>query len=113
MSGVGNVKLNIGKISEAKQRILNTAFSTTQPQLMTVEDKTINNKSILIPSFSTTSAIFNQHFMILKDLKKRIEGLKKAYLRQREEERAWELVDRILFILDTGVQYLDFPTTMI
>ena len=51
--------------------------------------------------------------MILKDLKKRIEGLKKAYLRQREEERAWELVDRILFILDTGVQYLDFPTTMI
>jgi hypothetical protein len=52
---------------------------------MTVEDKTITEKTILIPSFSTTSAIFNQHFMILKDLKKRIEGLKKAYYRQREE----------------------------
>jgi hypothetical protein len=47
----------------------------------------------------------------LKDLRKRIEGLKKAYIKQREEERAWELVDRIITILDTACRYLDFPTT--
>jgi len=33
---------------------------------------------------------------VLKDLKKRIEGLKKAYVKQRDEERAWELVERII-----------------
>lgn len=109
IAGVPKVKLNIGRISEAKQKILNAAFQTA-PQ-MTQEDKTITDKSIIIPSFATTSAIFTQHFMILKDLKKRIEGLKKAYYRQREEARAWELVDHILLILDSGVKYLDFPTT--
>jgi glucose-6-phosphate 1-dehydrogenase len=46
--------------------------------------------------------------VILKDLKKRIDGLKHAYIRQREEERAWEIVDRILDILDKGCQFLDF-----
>jgi len=46
--------------------------------------------------------------IILKDLKKRIEGLKHAYLRQREEDRAWEIVDRILDILEKGCQFLDF-----
>jgi hypothetical protein len=46
---------------------------------MTMADKTITDKGILVPSFSTTSAIFTQHFLILKDLKKRIEGLKKAH----------------------------------
>jgi len=47
----------------------------------------------------------------LKDLKKRIEALKHAYIRQREEDRAWEIVDRILDILDKGCQFLDFTQT--
>jgi len=45
-------------------------------------------------------------------LKKRIEALKKAYVRQRDEERAWELVERILSIMESGITYLDFPTTL-
>jgi hypothetical protein len=48
---------------------------------------------------------------VLKDLKKRIEGLKQAYYKQREEEIVWELVDKIIDILDKGCKYLDFPTT--
>lgn len=46
--------------------------------------------------------------MILKDVKKRVEGLRKAYVRQRDEDRAWELVDKIISILDSGIKYLDF-----
>lgn len=68
----------------------------------------MNNAKIIIPSFNTTSTIFNQHFMILKDVKKRVEGLRKAYVRQRDEDRAWELVDKIISILDSGIKYLDF-----
>lgn len=75
---------------------------------MTTENETINHQKLLIPSFSTTSAIFNKHLTILKDLKKRIDGLKHAYLKQREEERVWEIVDRILDILDKGCNFLDF-----
>jgi len=74
-------------------------------------ETSINNKKILIPSFSTTSAIFSQHLVILKDLKRRIEGLRQAYVRQREEARSWELVDKIIEVLDKGCKFLEFPTT--
>jgi hypothetical protein len=49
--------------------------------------------------------------VILKDLKKRIDALKFAYHKQREEERAWQLVDRIIDILDKGAKFLDFPSS--
>lgn len=45
--------------------------------------------------------------MILKDLKKRIDALKFSYHRQRAEDRSWELIDRILDILDKGTHFLD------
>jgi hypothetical protein len=80
IQGATKVKLNIGKVSAAREKILNSALLLPTQQ-MTVEDKSINEKSILIPSFSTTSTIFNQHFIILKDLRKRIDGLKKAYFK--------------------------------
>ena len=38
--------------------------------------------------------------------------MKHAYLSQREEERAWAIVDRILDILDKGCQFLDFNTAI-
>jgi hypothetical protein len=101
VGGTGKIRLNIGKLSKDKV-VGNIGVEVTQ------EGTTINDRKILIPSFSTTSTIFNQHFIILKDLKKRIEGLRKAYVRQREEDRAWELVDKIIVILDTGCKYLDF-----
>lgn len=46
---------------------------------MSHEETGIGARKIIIPSFSTTSALFSQHFSILRDLKKRIEGLKQAY----------------------------------
>jgi hypothetical protein len=49
--------------------------------------------------------------MILKDLKKRIDALKFSYQRQRAEERSWELVDRILDILEKGTRFLDISAT--
>jgi hypothetical protein len=45
--------------------------------------------------------------MILKDLKKRIDALKFSYHKQRAEDRSWEIVDRILDILDKGTRFLD------
>jgi glucose-6-phosphate 1-dehydrogenase len=49
--------------------------------------------------------------VILKDLKRRIEGLRQAYVRQREEARSWELVDKIIEVLDKGCKFLEFPMT--
>lgn len=95
-----------------KEKLIQSPTVINSPATLTIRDKTINNKEILIPSFSTTSEIFNQHFIILKDLKKRMEGLRRAYLRQRDEERSWELVERIITILESACQYLDFPTIL-
>ena len=78
VSGSQKVKLSIGKISAVKERILQT-ISNANHQQMTIEEETITNKRIIIPSFSTTSAIFSQHCVILKDLRKRIDALKFAY----------------------------------
>lgn len=52
------MKLNIGKLSAAREKILNGALLQA-PHQMTVEDRTITDKTILIPSFNTTSTIFN------------------------------------------------------
>lgn len=79
---------------------------------MTIEEETINNKKIIIPSFSTTSAIFTQHCMVLKDLKKRIDALKFSYFKQRAEDRSWELIERILDVLDKGTQFLDISAPL-
>lgn len=50
--------------------------------------------------------------MILKDLKKRIDALKFSYHKQRAEDRSWELIDRILDILDKGTRFLDISAPL-
>lgn len=46
---------------------------------MTNEELGISDKRIIIPSFSTTSKLFRQHFFILRELRHRIDLLKQAY----------------------------------
>ena len=80
ISGSNKVRINIGKVTGVKERLLQS-MQKIQHSSLTIEDETINKQKIIIPSFSTTSAIFTQHCMILKDLKKRIDALKFSYQR--------------------------------
>ena len=96
----GGVKLNIASLTKDQ---FDSQKNVTQ------EESSINNKRIIIPSFSTTSALFSQHFGILRDLRRCIDGLKKAYYSQRDEERSWEQVEKILNVLDSACKFLDFP----
>ena len=67
---VGGIKLNISDLSPTG------ASSPTRKKVGTIQEIGVNsNKKIIVPSFSTTSALFSQHFSILRDLKKKIEGL--------------------------------------
>eukprot|EP00347_Sterkiella_histriomuscorum_P013232 403365504 len=103
----GGVKLNIAQLS--KDFTGDHSQSQQKKGNLTNEELSIGNKKIIIPSFSTTSALFSQHFSILRDLKKRIEGLKQAYYNQREEDRSWEQVEKILHVLEAACKFLDFP----
>ncbi|CDW81151.1 UNKNOWN [Stylonychia lemnae] len=103
----GGVKLNIGQLG--KDLAGDSQTNGQKKGTFTQEETSIGNKKIIIPSFSTTSALFSQHFSILRDLKKRIEGLKQAYYSQREEERSWEQVEKILHVLEAACKFLDFP----
>ena len=69
----------------------------------------LSRKQIIVPSFKTTAKIFNEHYLILKDLKHRIDLLKQAYFDQMEKKKTWEQVDEIIKVLKKGCDYLDFP----
>ena len=62
-----------------------------------------------MPSFETTAKIFNEHFMILRELRNKIDLLKQAYYGQQDKKKTWEQVDEIIKVLNTGCIYLDFP----
>lgn len=66
-------------------------------------------KEIIVPSFRTTVDIFAQHFLILRELKHRIELLHQAYYAQMDKKKTWEQVNEIIKVLDTASTYLDFP----
>lgn len=57
---------------------------------MTNEELGISDKRIIIPSFTTTSKLFRQHFYILRELRHRIDLLKQAYEDQRAIDRSWD-----------------------
>lgn len=80
---------------------------------MTNEELGVSDKRIIIPSFSTTSKLFRQHFFILRELRHRIDLLKQAYEDQRAIDRSWEQINQILEILEQGIHYLDFPSDSI
>jgi hypothetical protein len=43
-----------------------------------------------VPSFETTGKVFSDHFLILRELKYKIELLKQAYYGQMDKKRTWE-----------------------
>ena len=57
----------------------------------------------------TTTKLFNEHFMIMAELKSKISMLKQAYYNQMDKKKTWEQVDEIIKVLKTGCKYLDFP----
>ena len=66
-------------------------------------------KEILVPSFRTTVDVFGQHFLILRELKHRIELLQQAYFAQMDKKKTWQQVNEIIQVLDVACTYLDFP----
>lgn len=57
----------------------------------------------------TTARIFNEHFIILRELRNKMNLLKQAYYGQQDKKKTWEQVDEIISVLNTGCNYLDFP----
>jgi hypothetical protein len=64
------------------------------------------DKSIIVPSFGTTSAIFARHFATLRKLRRRVDLLKQSYYLQMDKERCWEHVDQIIDFMDKGFRFL-------
>lgn len=55
----------------------------------------------------TMSEMFQDHFHILKSLKRRIILLKQAYFQQKDEPQSIEQIEEILKVLDKGCQFLN------
>ena len=64
---------------------------------------------MVVPSFSTSSALFAQHFSILRELRKRIDAMKNALEDQRDEEASWRALEKIMNILEAACNFLNFP----
>jgi len=47
-------------------------------------------KDIIVPSFKTTVHVFNQHFMILRELQHKIILLQQAYYAQQDHKKTWQ-----------------------
>lgn len=127
---VGNAKMNIkdirgvtytsveppdkkGKKAPAKlvDGMSPLAHATFEQMLtdVTRRELGVSNKTILIPSFQTTSKLFAQHFTILRELRHRVFLLKQASEDQRSSERSWDQIDAVIVVLDEACKYLDMP----
>ena len=67
------------------------------------------NVRVVVPSFSTCSALFSQHFSILRELKKKIQKYKNMYEEQRDEENSWNCLENVMKVLDTALAFLNSP----
>ena len=77
--------------------------------LLTANQLGLSKKQLMVPSFDTTAKIFGQHFLVMRELKHKIDLLKQAYYGQNDRKKTWEQVDRIVEVLTVGQHYLDFP----
>ena len=82
---------------------------TDQQNIMTRQEFGLSDKQIIVPSFGTTSQLFQQHFAILRNLRHKITLLKNAYELQKSDERSWEQIELILKAIDYACEFLDFP----
>lgn len=76
---------------------------------LTVKNFGLSAKEIIIPSFETTTRIFQEHLIVMASLRERIELLKQAYFAQMDRKKTWEQVDQILSTLEQGCKFLNFP----
>ncbi|CAI2376513.1 unnamed protein product [Moneuplotes crassus] len=67
------------------------------------------NIKVVVPSFGTCSALFSQHFSILRELKKKIEKYKNMFAEQKDEENSWNCLENVMKVLDTALAFLNFP----
>lgn len=84
------VKIRIKDLDEHDQ----SELKPFQPASLTnFEVGVLGDKSIVVPSFGTTSAIFARHFNTLRKLRRRVDLLKQSYYQQMDKEKCWEHVD--------------------
>ena len=55
-----------------------------------------------MPSFETTAELFSEHFLVLRELKYKIDLLKQAYFGQMDKKKTWKQVDEIISVLNAG-----------
>eukprot|EP00347_Sterkiella_histriomuscorum_P022955 403336507 len=67
---------------------------------------------LVIPSFNASTALFAQHFSILRELKKNIEDLKKKKEASETLKEQNAVMDKIINHLDSACQFLNFPVQM-
>ena len=85
------------------------SLNKNEHSVVTKHHAGVSRKQIIVPSFETTAKLFNQHFLIMQELRHKIKQLKQAYVGQMDKRKSWAQVDEILRILNIGCQYLDFP----
>ena len=78
-------------------------------RLQTQNQLGMSKKQVMVPSFETTAKLYQEHFLILRELKHKIDLLKQAYYGQMDKRKTWEQVDSILEVLVVGMAFLDFP----
>ena len=59
-------------------------------RLLTQNQLGLSKKQMIIPSFETTAKLYGEHFMILRELKYRIDLLKQSYYGQMDKKKTWD-----------------------
>jgi hypothetical protein len=75
-------------------------------QLTNYEVGMQQEKSIVVPSFGTTSVLFTRHLQTLRQLRRRVDLLKQAYYSQMDRDKCWREIDTIIDVMDDAVKYL-------
>ena len=57
---------------------------------LTQVESGLSSKQIIVPSFETTTKVFQEHFQILREVKHKIDLLKQAYYGQMDKKKTWE-----------------------
>ena len=63
---------------------------------------------VVVPSFSTSSALFAQHFSILRELRKRVDAMKNALEDQQDQEASWRALEKIMSMLESACNFLNY-----
>lgn len=65
------------------------ALNKNEHAVVTKHYSGVSRKQIIVPSFETTAKLFNQHFLIMQELRHKIKQLKQAYVGQMDKKKSW------------------------